>query len=76
VYSAIYGVPEESVAEAGRLRGQAAEVRDHGAAVDPDGPAGPGRAYWPDVARLLRDSYRSLANSLRAGGEAAPTPAD
>ena len=53
-----------SVAEAGRLRGVAAEVRDRGANDDPDGPTGPGRAYWPEVARLLRDSYRSLQTAL------------
>ncbi|MFL5686020.1 MAG: hypothetical protein ACJ77D_08205 [Chloroflexota bacterium] len=60
LYSAIYEVPEAAVAEAGRLRGLAAEVRDRGATADPDGPKGSGRAYWPEVARLLRDSYRSL----------------
>jgi len=60
LYAAIYRVPTDAVAEAGRLRGQAAEVRDRGAADDEDGPAGAGRAYWPEVARLLRDSYRSL----------------
>jgi hypothetical protein len=60
LYAALYDVPEARVAEAGRLRGEAAEVRDRGAAADPDGPAGPGRGYWPEVARLLRTSYRSL----------------
>jgi hypothetical protein len=60
LYAALYDVPEAVVAEAGRLRGEAAEVRDRGAAADPDGPAGPGRGYWPEVARLLRASYRSL----------------
>jgi hypothetical protein len=60
LYAAIYDVPEAAVAEAGRLRGLAAEVRDRGANVDPDGSTGAGRAYWPEVARLLRDSYRSL----------------
>jgi hypothetical protein len=60
LYAALYGVSEASVAEAGRLRGLAAEVRDRGAAADPDGGAGSGRAYWPEVGRLLRDSYRSL----------------
>jgi hypothetical protein len=64
LYAAIYDVPGSAVAEAGRLRGQAAEVRDRGADADPDGPAGPGRAYWPEVARLLRDSYRSLKASV------------
>jgi hypothetical protein len=60
LYAALYGVPEGRVTDAGRLRGLAAEVRDRGAAADPDGPGGPGREYWPQVARLLRDSYRSL----------------
>jgi hypothetical protein len=64
LYAAIYGVEEARVAEAGRLRGLAAEVRDRGASDDPDGAAGSGRAYWPEVAGLLRDSYRSLAAAL------------
>ena len=64
LYAALYGVPEASVAEAGRLRGLAAEVRDRGATADPDGPAGAGRAYWPEVSHLLRDSYRSLRAAL------------
>jgi hypothetical protein len=66
LYSSLYGVPESAVAEAGRLRGEAAEVRDRGATADPDGPVGRGAAYWPHVARLLRDSYRSLHAALRA----------
>ena len=65
LYAALYDVPPERVAEAGRLRGEAAEVRDRGAAEDPDGPRVAGAAYWPEVARLLRDSYRSLAAALR-----------
>jgi hypothetical protein len=64
LYAALYDVPEATVAEAGRLRGHAAEVRDRGADADPDGPAGAGRAYWPEVARLLRDSYRSLKTAV------------
>jgi hypothetical protein len=60
LYAALYHLPEDVVAEAGRLRGQAAEVRDRGAAADPDGPTGAGRAYWPEVARLLQAAYRSL----------------
>ena len=64
LYAAIYEVPRERVAEAGRLRGIAAEVRDRGATDDPDGPTGPGAAYWPEVARLLRESYRSLQAAL------------
>jgi hypothetical protein len=64
LYAALYRVPADDVAEAGRLRGVAAEVRDRGAVADPDGPAGPGRAYWPEVARLLRRSYRSLSAAL------------
>jgi hypothetical protein len=64
LYAALYDVPVETVAEAGRLRGLAAEVRDRGATDDPAGPTGPGAAYWPEVARLLRESYRSLAAAL------------
>lgn len=68
LYAELYGVPEASVAEAGRLRGLAAEVRDRGAAIDPDGTFGAGSAYWPEVGRLLRESYRSLSAAL--AGEA------
>jgi hypothetical protein len=64
LYAALYHVPEDTVVEAGRLRGQAAEVRDRGAAADPDGATGAGRAYWPEVARLLRASYRSLGAAV------------
>jgi hypothetical protein len=60
LYAGLHQVIESDVAEAGRLRGMAAEVRDRGATADPDGSTGQGRAYWPEVARLLRDSYRSL----------------
>ena len=68
LYAELYDVDRATVAEAGRLRGLAAEVRDRGADADPDGPTGPGRAYWPEVARLLRDSYRSLSSALGGGG--------
>jgi hypothetical protein len=71
LYAAIYEMPPDVVEEAGRLRGQAAEVRDRGAVADPDGPTGPGRAYWPEVARLLRDSYRSLERAVSEPGRAA-----
>jgi hypothetical protein len=67
LYAALYEIPRERVAEAGRLRGLAAEVRDRGAAEDVEGSAGPGRAYWPQVAKLLRDSYRSLRLALDTG---------
>jgi hypothetical protein len=69
LYAALYDLPPDQATEAGRLRGMAAEVRDRGASDDPDGPAGPGGSYWPEVARLLRDSYRSL----RAVLDATPT---
>jgi hypothetical protein len=62
--AALYDVPEAAVAEAGRLRGVAAEVRDRGATDDPDGPTGAGRGYWPEVAGLLRESYRQLHEAL------------
>jgi hypothetical protein len=67
LYAELYDVPAVEVSEAGRLRGQAAEVRDRGATIDPDGPRGEGRAYWPEVARLLRQSYKSLAKALATG---------
>ncbi len=66
LYAAVYGVPPERVAEAARLRGLAAEVRDRGAAEDPDGPLGSGLDYWPEVAHLLRTSYRRLRKDLDA----------
>lgn len=71
LYAAIYDLPPERLVEAGRLRGEAAEVRDRGAAADPDGGHGRGRAYWPEVARLLQESYRALkvaVNDPRADG--------
>ena len=64
LYAGLYEVPRDRVAEAGRLRGLAAEIRDRGATDDPAGPRGAGAAYWPEVARLLRDSYRSLKCAL------------
>jgi hypothetical protein len=73
LYAALYSVPEADVAEAGRLRGLAAEVRDRGATADPDGPTGPGVGYWPEVGRLLRDSYLSLRAAIdRPSSERAP----
>jgi hypothetical protein len=71
LYAGLYGVEEERVAEAGRLRGLAAEVRDRGVAADLDGPTGAGRAYWPEVGRLLRDSYQSLHAALERTGSQA-----
>jgi hypothetical protein len=67
LYAAFYNVPEDRVAEAGRLRGQAAEVRDRGATHDPDGSKGRGDAYWPEVQRLLLGSYRSLSEAVGPG---------
>lgn len=66
-YAAIYNLPKDRMAEAGRLRGLAAEVRDRGATADPSGAAGRGSTYWPEVARLLRDSYQRLRDGLDAG---------
>ncbi len=66
LYAALYDVPLDAVSEAGRLRGAAAEVRDRGATADPEGPTGAGRTYWPEVARLLGASYRSLGRAVRS----------
>ena len=74
LYASLYDIPRERVAEAGRLRGLAAEVRDRGATDDPDGSKGPGNAYWPEVARLLRDSYRSLRAALDEADATAANP--
>ena len=68
LYAAFYDVPIERVSEAGRLRGLAAEVRDRGAVADPEGAAGAGRAYWREVTKLLRASYRSLHTGLESAG--------
>jgi len=65
LYAALYGVDADAVAEAGRLRGLAAEIRDRGANADPDGPAGSGRAYWPKVAQLLRAASRAASTVPR-----------
>jgi hypothetical protein len=73
LYSELYGLPVASVAEAGKLRGQAAEVRDRGATADPDGPTGRGAAYWPEVGRLLVASYRSLKTAVAPQAAAAET---
>jgi hypothetical protein len=70
LYAAIYRVPEAIVSEAGHLRGEAAEVRDRGAAADPDGAAGPGAGYWPEVGRLLRASYGRLHDALASAAVA------
>ena len=67
LYAALYDMPDSTVAEAGRLRGEAAEVRDRGANDDPDGSTGARRGCWPEVARLLRDSYRALHGALADG---------
>ncbi|MGZ6314074.1 MAG: SRPBCC family protein [Candidatus Limnocylindrales bacterium] len=76
LYAELYGVPASAVAEAGRLRGLAAEVRDRGASADPDGPTGHGTSYWPEVGRLLVASYRSLKNAVAVQAPAsARTPA-
>ena len=70
LYASLYDVPRELVAEAGRLRGLAAEVRDRGATDDHEGSRGARTAYWPEVARLLRESYRSLSASLVSAADA------
>ena len=67
LYAAIYELPEARVAEAGALRGHAAEVRDRGATADPAGPTGSGDGYWPEVGALLQQSYRSLKRAVTAG---------
>jgi hypothetical protein len=50
LYAKMYGVPIERVATAGRLRAEAAALRDQ-TAREPD---------WPTIAALLQRSYRDL----------------
>ena len=69
LYAALYDVPRERVAEAGRLRGLAAEIRDRGATDDPDGPRGCGQ-------RLLargRPAPASLLSQPQDAGSRQPT---
>jgi hypothetical protein len=54
VYSRFYQLPEERVREAGLLRARAADLRDRGG-INPN---------WPEVSRLLHESYRSLRAAL------------
>jgi hypothetical protein len=70
MYAALYRVPISLVAEAGRLRGIAAEIRDRGATNDPEGSTGRGDAYWPEVGRYLAESYRNLHAALAESPEA------
>jgi hypothetical protein len=65
MYAALYQLSVDRVAEAGRLRGIAAEIRDRGASTDPEGPTGRGDSYWPEVGRYLAESYRNLHTVLR-----------
>ena len=53
-YARLYDAPVESVARAGALRAEAADLRDRGGAD----------ADWPTVERLLHESYRDLHEAL------------
>jgi hypothetical protein len=53
-YALLYELPRERVAEAARLRAEAAALRDAGGAS----------ADWPAISRLLRESYRSLKTAV------------
>jgi hypothetical protein len=53
-YAVLYGEMRPGFAQAGLLRAQAARLRDQGGA----------HADWPEVQRLLQQSYRALAGSL------------
>ena len=74
MYAALYRLPIERVAEAGRLRGIAAEIRDRGASTDPDGPKGRGDDYWPEVGRYLAESYRNLHAALAESSRETRSP--
>ena len=79
LYAAIYAVPRDDVAEAGRLRGLAAEVRDRGATDDPDGPTGRGARTGREVADLLRGRtgvWRARSPSETRSGSPSGRPGD
>jgi hypothetical protein len=58
VYAIVYEVPRAKVAEAAKLRVEAADLRDRGT----DGT--PSTVDWKSVAWLLHESYRSLHAAL------------
>lgn len=64
VYSRFYEIPEDRVREAGLLRARAANLRDRGG-INPD---------WPQIGRLLHESYRSLHAAFEAKPGAAAPP--
>ena len=82
LYASLYDVPRERVAEAGRLRGLAAEVRDRGATVDPDGPRGAGRQLLAGgrapAAPVVSEPERALTtpDGSEAGGPDASPGSD
>jgi hypothetical protein len=64
LYARFYELPEERVREAGLLRARAANLRDRGG-LNPD---------WPQIGRLLHESYRSLHAAFEPGAAAAAPP--
>ena len=60
--SAIYGVPVEQVLEHGRLRAEAMKIRDTKA----ENGTAMSEADWSKVNELLRQSWRSLAQAVKA----------
>ncbi len=64
LYAALYDVPVETVAEAGKLAVSPPRSAIAARRRIREGPTGRGAAYWPEVARLLRLSYRRLAEAL------------
>jgi hypothetical protein len=63
LYALLYGAPRERVAEAARLRVEAADLRDRGAdAADFD--RDPRGVDWKGVSFLLHQSYRALHDAV------------
>lgn len=54
LYETLYGAINSDIEEAGRLRAQAAELRDRGGA----------NADWAEVERLLKESYEALNRGI------------
>jgi hypothetical protein len=63
-YAILYSVPRERVAEAARLRVEAADLRDRGGEAAPPGSDRNAGVDWKAVSWLLHESYRALHAAL------------
>lgn len=64
LYAQLYEVPRQRVAEAARLRVEAADLRDRGAALAGRGGDRNASVDWKGVSWLLHQSYRALHDGV------------